>query len=171
MSGSTTRGLSLIKSIQKYVQAKPNQWDSATVLSKELAYEFQVKLDYVGHGVIRGKFTVEAGMCNSFRYLHGGYTATLIDVISVFSCLSDDRGKISWSTGLNMLLLNAVKEGEEVLFESTPLVIGKGSVVEVTLRTSKNNQVAARGTVALVMGNEHIQKACGEALYLNLDGN
>jgi acyl-coenzyme A thioesterase 13 len=76
-------------------------------------------------GWIKVEFTVPEGLSNAYGTLHGGATATIIDVVTTMALLSQDPLRAGVSVDLNCSYLSAAKVGEKVTAEATVLRSGK----------------------------------------------
>ncbi|XP_068603152.1 acyl-coenzyme A thioesterase 13 [Brachionichthys hirsutus] len=57
--------------------------------------------------------------------LHGGYTATLIDVISTLAIMNSERGSPGVSVDMNITYMNAGKLGKDILITAEVLKQGR----------------------------------------------
>lgn len=69
--------------------------------------------------------------------LHGGMTATLVDVISTVAIMNSERGAPGVSVDMNITYMNAAKIGEDVLITAQVLKQGKTLAFATVDLTSK----------------------------------
>ncbi|XP_049607140.1 acyl-coenzyme A thioesterase 13 [Syngnathus scovelli] len=74
---------------------------------------------------------------NGFGTLHGGLTATLVDVISTMAIMYSDRGAPGVSVDMNITYMNAAKLGEDVLITAQVLKEGRTLAFSTVDLTSK----------------------------------
>ncbi|XP_077405121.1 acyl-coenzyme A thioesterase 13 [Vanacampus margaritifer] len=74
---------------------------------------------------------------NGFGTLHGGLTATLVDVISTLAIMYSDRGSPGVSVDMNITYVNAAKMGEDVLITAQVLKEGRTLAFSTVDLTSK----------------------------------
>ncbi|KAM9383783.1 acyl-coenzyme A thioesterase 13 [Pholidichthys leucotaenia] len=71
--------------------------------------------------------------------LHGGLTATLVDVISTVAIMSSERGAPGVSVDMNITYMNAAKLGEDILITAQVLKEGRTlafATVDLTNKTT-----------------------------------
>lgn len=69
--------------------------------------------------------------------LHGGLTATLVDVISTVAIMNSERGAPGVSVDMNITYMNAAKIGEDVLITAQVLKQGRTLAFATVDLTSK----------------------------------
>nr|XP_021201135.2 acyl-coenzyme A thioesterase 13 [Helicoverpa armigera] len=144
-SGRASR---LLKAMDRL--ATKTTFDHGTVLSK-------VKLQSAENGSLQGTFTVDKTMCNMAGSLHGGYIASVIDVLSFYTQLSNTDSKLSWTTGMNVNYVGTAFDGDNVKVETKTLKVGSSSVVETFFHNEKGN-LLAKGTTTFLAGPDKYQK-------------
>ncbi|XP_072303522.1 acyl-coenzyme A thioesterase 13 [Eucyclogobius newberryi] len=78
--------------------------------------------------------------------LHGGLTATLVDVISTMAIMNSERGAPGVSVDMNITYMNAANIGEDVLITAQVLKQGKTQAFATVDLTSKaTGKVIAQG--------------------------
>lgn len=83
---------------------------------------------------------------NRMGTLHGGMTATLVDVISTMAIMNSDRGVPGVSVDMNITYLNAAKVGEDVLITAQVLKQGKSlAFATVDLTSKATGKLLAQG--------------------------
>ncbi|XP_056671708.1 acyl-coenzyme A thioesterase 13-like [Monodelphis domestica] len=76
-------------------------------------------------GKVVCEMKVEEEHTNLLGTLHGGLTATLVDVISTVAFLNTERGAPGVSVDMNITYLSSAKLGEEILIAAHVLKQGK----------------------------------------------
>ncbi|KAJ8402994.1 hypothetical protein AAFF_G00359100 [Aldrovandia affinis] len=71
-------------------------------------------------GKVVCEMKVEEEHTNRGGTLHGGLTATLVDVISAVALLHTERAALGVSVDMNITYMNAAKLGEDVLITAQP---------------------------------------------------
>ncbi|CAJ0576522.1 unnamed protein product, partial [Mesorhabditis spiculigera] len=79
----------------------------------------------VSEGKVRLEFDVEKNMTNPFGTLHGGYTATLIDIATTTALLATERAAPGVSVDLHVSYLGAAKLGETVVLDAEIIKAGR----------------------------------------------
>ncbi|KAA0710524.1 Acyl-coenzyme A thioesterase 13 [Triplophysa tibetana] len=78
--------------------------------------------------------------------LHGGLTATLVDVISTTAIMYTERGAPGVSVDMNITYMNAAKVGEDVLITAQVLKQGRTlAFATVDLTNKANGKLIAQG--------------------------
>uniref|UniRef100_A0A674P143 Acyl-coenzyme A thioesterase 13 n=1 Tax=Takifugu rubripes TaxID=31033 RepID=A0A674P143_TAKRU len=80
---------------------------------------------------------VEEEHTNKGGTLHGGLTATLVDVISTLAIMNSERGAPGVSVDMNITYMNAAKIGEDVLITAQVLKQGRTLAFATVDLTSK----------------------------------
>ncbi|XP_023220497.1 acyl-coenzyme A thioesterase 13-like [Centruroides sculpturatus] len=62
---------------------------------------------------------------NTNGLLHGGMTASLVDVVSTLILASSEKQVAGASVNMNISFLRPIKSGEEILIEAKLLQVGK----------------------------------------------
>ncbi|CAB3249399.1 unnamed protein product [Arctia plantaginis] len=145
---SSPKGLRLLKSLEQ-IKNTPS-FDATAVLKR-------VKLHSASDGVLKGSFIIEPSMCNVAHTLHGGHIASLIDVFSCYSQMSQPDGRLSWTTYMNIIFVESAKEGETVNVETKPVRSGNAAIVETCLYGCNGN-LLAKGTANFVAGHKKYQQ-------------
>jgi acyl-coenzyme A thioesterase 13 len=71
----------------------------------------------VGEGVVTCELPVTTGLTNAYGTLHGGATATLVDIVGTMALLTQNPNAPGVSVELSTSYLSAVKEGDVVVAE------------------------------------------------------
>ena len=107
----------------------------------------------VGQGVVECSLTVGEAHSNSYGTLHGGCTATLVDIVGTMAALTVDPLRPGVSVDMSQTFLSPARVGQAVWLEGRCLRAGRRlAFTEVTLRLgSREGQLVATGrhTMAL----------------------
>ncbi|CAJ0608647.1 unnamed protein product [Cylicocyclus nassatus] len=76
-------------------------------------------------GHVKVEFEVIPAMLNPAGTLHGGCTATLVDMFTTQACMASPRGLPGVSVDMHITYLSAAKEGETVLIDAEVIREGK----------------------------------------------
>ncbi|XP_009353902.2 acyl-coenzyme A thioesterase 13 [Pyrus x bretschneideri] len=105
-----------------------------------------VKVDLLEPGRIVCSFKVPPRLLNGGNFMHGGATATLVDLVGSAALLSSGALNFGVSVEINVSYLDSAYPGEEVEIESRTLRVGKSvGVVSVELRKKKTGKIIAQG--------------------------
>ncbi|XP_073487263.1 acyl-coenzyme A thioesterase 13 [Aquarana catesbeiana] len=86
--------------------------------------------------------------------LHGGLTATLVDMVSTVALLNTDRGAPGVSVDMNITYMNAAKIGESILITAQVLKQGKTlAFATVDLVNKDTGKIIAQGRHTKHLGN------------------
>ncbi|XP_036621961.1 acyl-coenzyme A thioesterase 13 [Trichosurus vulpecula] len=97
---------------------------------------------------------VEEEHLNRIGSLHGGLTATLVDVISTLALINTERGKPGVSVDINITYLSPAKVGEEVVIAAHILKQGKTlAFASVDLTNKATGKLIAQGRHTKHLGN------------------
>ncbi|XP_029588718.1 acyl-coenzyme A thioesterase 13 [Salmo trutta] len=97
-------------------------------------------------GKVVCEFKVEEEHTNRGGTLHGGLTATLVDVISTTAIMYTERGAPGVSVDMNITYMNAAKMGEDVLITATVLKQGRTlAFATVDLTSKASGKLIAQG--------------------------
>ncbi|XP_067857514.1 acyl-coenzyme A thioesterase 13 isoform X2 [Heptranchias perlo] len=88
-------------------------------------------------GKIVCEMNVEEEHVNRAGTLHGGLTATLIDVVSTAALLTTERALPGVSIDMNVTYMNAAKLGEDIIITAQVLKEGKTLAFTTVDLTSK----------------------------------
>ncbi|XP_058474780.1 acyl-coenzyme A thioesterase 13 [Solea solea] len=107
-----------LNSIKQIMRTMTNATCFDRVLSK-------VDVVSASPGKVVCEMRVEEEHTNHGGTLHGGLTATLVDVISTVAIMYSDRGAPGVSVDMNITYMNAAKIGEDVLITAQVLKQGR----------------------------------------------
>ena len=97
-------------------------------------------------GEVEGHFEVEPGLQNTYKTLHGGAIATVIDVVGTMALLTKDATKPGVSIEINSCYLNAAAAGDTVEFKGTVAKHGrKLGFADVELTSRSTGKTIAKG--------------------------
>ncbi|KAK1172382.1 acyl-coenzyme A thioesterase 13 [Acipenser oxyrinchus oxyrinchus] len=114
----------------------------------------KVDLVSASPGKVVCEMKVEEEHTNRGGTLHGGLTATLVDVISTTALLYTERGAPGVSVDMNITYMNAAKIGEDVLITAQVLKQGKTLAFATVDVTSKaTGKLIAQGRHTKHLGN------------------
>ncbi|XP_048057274.1 acyl-coenzyme A thioesterase 13 [Megalobrama amblycephala] len=128
--------LNSLKQIMKAVVDSPG-FDR--VLSK-------VEILSASPGKVVCEMKVEEEHTNRVGNLHGGLTATLVDMISTTAIMYSERGAPGVSVDMNITYMNAAKIGEDILITAQVLKQGRTlAFATVDLTNKANGKLIAQG--------------------------
>ncbi|EDW17737.1 acyl-coenzyme A thioesterase 13 [Drosophila mojavensis] len=134
--GTRKKGLEFAKHISEIIA-------KATGFERHLE---KVKILDGGDGICKAEFTVAPEHINKAGGLHGGYTATLVDMITTYALMSKPCHP-GVSVDINVSYLKTARVGDEVLIEANLVRAGKMlAFIDCQLRHKKDNSVIAKGT-------------------------
>ncbi|XP_041101063.1 acyl-coenzyme A thioesterase 13 [Polyodon spathula] len=114
----------------------------------------KVALVSASPGKVVCEMKVEEEHTNRGGTLHGGLTATLVDVISTTALMYTERGAPGVSVDMNITYMNAAKIGEDVLITAQVLKQGKTLAFATVDVTSKaTGKLIAQGRHTKHLGN------------------
>uniref|UniRef100_A0A5F8HCZ3 Acyl-coenzyme A thioesterase 13 n=1 Tax=Monodelphis domestica TaxID=13616 RepID=A0A5F8HCZ3_MONDO len=97
-------------------------------------------------GKVVCEMKVEEEHTNKLGTLHGGLTATLVDVISTIAFINTERGAAGVSVDMNITYLSPAKLGEEILITAHVLKQGKTlGFASVDLTNKITGKLVAQG--------------------------
>ncbi|KAM9493647.1 acyl-coenzyme A thioesterase 13 [Clarias gariepinus] len=106
----------------------------------------KVELVSASPGKVVCQMKVEEEHTNRGGTLHGGLTATLVDVISTAALMYTERGAPGVSVDMNITYMNAAKIGEDILITAQVLKQGRTlGFATVDLINKANGKVIAQG--------------------------
>uniref|UniRef100_A0A8C6DR64 Acyl-coenzyme A thioesterase 13 n=1 Tax=Moschus moschiferus TaxID=68415 RepID=A0A8C6DR64_MOSMO len=114
----------------------------------------KVTLVSAAPGKVICEMKVEEQHTNKTGTLHGGMTATLVDVISSLALLCTERGTSGVSVDMNITYISPVKMGEDILITAHVLKEGRSiSFASVDLTNKATGKLIAQGRHTKHMGN------------------
>ncbi|XP_065150825.1 acyl-coenzyme A thioesterase 13 [Paramisgurnus dabryanus] len=128
-----------LNSLKQIMRAMMDSSGFDRVLSK-------VEIVSAAPGKVVCEMKVEEEHTNRGGTLHGGMTATLVDVISTSAIMYSERGAPGVSVDMNITYMNAAKIGEDVLITAQVLKQGKTlAFATVDLTNKANGKMIAQG--------------------------
>ncbi|OVA01540.1 Thioesterase superfamily [Macleaya cordata] len=105
-----------------------------------------IKVDLIEPGRIICSMKVPPRLLNSGNFLHGGATASLVDIIGSAAIFTAGAPTSGVSVEINVSYLDSAFLDEEIEIESKVLRVGKAvGVVTVELRKKKTGKIIAQG--------------------------
>ncbi|KAL3528115.1 hypothetical protein ACH5RR_012771 [Cinchona calisaya] len=105
-----------------------------------------LKVDLIEKGRIICSFTVPPRLLNTATSLHGGATATLVDLIGSAVIYTMGSPMTGVSVEINVSYLDGAYVGDEIEVEGKALRVGKAiAVVSVDLKNKKTGKIIAQG--------------------------
>ena len=99
---------------------------------------------------------VEQEHCNNLGTLHGGCTATLVDVISTYALVDDTEEslmKLGVSVNMNIDYMKAGKLGSDIIIDAQVKKRGKKlAFLDVEIRDEQSNDLIAKGSHTKFIG-------------------
>ncbi|TRY84395.1 hypothetical protein DNTS_025478 [Danionella cerebrum] len=106
-------------------------------------------------GKVVCELKVEEQHTNRGGTLHGGMTATLVDMISTMAIMYSERGAPGVSVDMNITYMNAAKIGEDVLITAKVLKQGRTlAFATVDLTNKANGKLIAQGRHTKHLGSQ-----------------
>ncbi|XP_005728490.1 acyl-coenzyme A thioesterase 13 [Pundamilia nyererei] len=97
-------------------------------------------------GKVVCEMRVEEEHTNRGGTLHGGLTATLVDIVSTMAIMHSERGAPGVSVDMNITYMNAAKMGEDVLITAQVLKQGRSlAFATVDLTNKVTGKIIAQG--------------------------
>ncbi|NWX04515.1 ACO13 thioesterase, partial [Caloenas nicobarica] len=114
----------------------------------------KVKLLSATPGKIVCEMKVEEEHTNRFGTLHGGLTATLVDVVSTTALIYTERAAPGVSVDMNITYTSAAKIGEEILITAQILKQGRNlAFASVDLTNKASGKLIAQGRHTKYIGD------------------
>ncbi|KAJ8334290.1 hypothetical protein SKAU_G00399290 [Synaphobranchus kaupii] len=105
-------------------------------------------------GKIVCEIKVEEAHINGLGILHGGMTASLVDVVSTAALMYTERGSPGVSVDMNITYMNAAKLGEDVLITAQVLKQGRTlASATVDLTSKATGKLIAQGRQTKHLGS------------------
>lgn len=101
----------------------------------------------VSSGAVECELVVGESHSNSYGTLHGGCTATIVDIVGTMACLTKDPLRPGVSVDMSQTFLSAARVGEKIWMEGKCLRSGKRlAFTEVVLRKGgRDGELVATG--------------------------
>ncbi|CAN6483050.1 unnamed protein product [Victoria cruziana] len=105
-----------------------------------------IRLDEVLRGRLLCSFTVLPHLLNTGKFLHGGATASLVDIVGSAVILTTGAPTTGVSLEISVSYLDSAYLNEEIEVEAKVLRVGKAiAVVNVEFRKKGNGRIVATG--------------------------
>ncbi|XP_069701571.1 acyl-coenzyme A thioesterase 13-like [Periplaneta americana] len=106
----------------------------------------KVKIVNAGEGRLQAELVLGSEHLNLKGTLHGGMTATLVDVMPSMGFMTHQRGVIGTTLDLRISYLKAAKEGETVIIDCNTLKAGKTlAFLDVEIKKKQTGELIAKG--------------------------
>ncbi|XP_025198397.1 acyl-coenzyme A thioesterase 13-like [Melanaphis sacchari] len=121
----------------------------------------KVNITSVGNGQCIAEMVVEKQHTNAYGTLHGGFTASAVDILSSMAMLThprvveniDSAPNSGVSVDIHISYLNSAKIGDRVVINSETIKLGRNlAFLKVTLLRKDDNVVIAQGTHTKFVG-------------------
>ncbi|PHT72659.1 hypothetical protein T459_23444 [Capsicum annuum] len=140
-----------IESVKKFLEKEGGNYES-TVDSMAARFiepfvSHGIKIDLIEPGRLLCSFHVPPRLVNAGNFLHGGATATLVDILGSAVIFTVGRLALTGvSVEISVSYLDAAYVGEEIEVEAKVLRVGKAiAAVTVELRKKKTGKIVAQG--------------------------
>ncbi|XP_017071081.1 acyl-coenzyme A thioesterase 13 [Drosophila eugracilis] len=119
------------------------------IIAKSTGFESHLKKVKIldgGDGACTAELKIDQDHVNLYKFLHGGYIMTLVDMITTYALMSKPCHP-GVSVDMSVNFLNGAKLGDEVLIEANLSKVGKYlAFIDCTLKHKKDDTVIAKGT-------------------------
>ncbi|CAO1357020.1 unnamed protein product [Diamesa serratosioi] len=108
-----------------------------------------------GQGKCQAEFKVLPEHLNRGGGLHGGFSATIVDVVTTYALMTmhEDMPKPGVSVNLSVSYLKGAKEGDDLYIEATTLKAGKTlAFLECEIKHKKDDSIVAKGAHTKFIG-------------------
>ncbi|EDW78830.1 uncharacterized protein Dwil_GK12658 [Drosophila willistoni] len=134
--GTRKKGLEFAKHITEIIT-------KATGFERHLE---KVQITGGGDGICTAEFKVGPEHLNRGGGLHGGYTATLVDMITTYALMSKPCHP-GVSVDISVSYLKGAREGDDVVIEANTIRAGRTlAFIDCILKHKKDNSVIAKGS-------------------------
>ncbi|TXG60218.1 hypothetical protein EZV62_014791 [Acer yangbiense] len=142
-----------LESVKKYLEKGGGEDDKNGSTVEGLPLRFYerfimqgIHVDLIEPGRIICSMKVPSRLLNSGNFLHGGATATLVDLVGSAVIFTLGAPATGVSVEINVSYLDAAYAGEEIEIEAKTLRVGKAvGVVSVELRKKETGKIIAQG--------------------------
>ncbi|KAK2656412.1 hypothetical protein Ddye_009464 [Dipteronia dyeriana] len=142
-----------LESVKKYLEKGGGDDDKNGSTIEGLPLRFYerfimqgIHVDLIEPGRIICSMKVPSRLLNSGNFLHGGATATLVDLVGSAVIFTLGAPATGVSVEINVSYLDAAYAGEEIEIEAKTLRVGKAvGVVSVELRKKESGKIIAQG--------------------------
>ncbi|OAY34144.1 acyl-coenzyme A thioesterase 13 [Manihot esculenta] len=140
-----------LESVKRYLEKGEDDKNRSTVEGLPLRYFERfvmqgIHVDLIEPGRLVCSMKVPPRLLNAGNFLHGGATATLVDLLGSAVIYTVGAQFTGVSVEINVSYLDAAYVDEEIEIESRVLRVGKAvGVVSVELRKKKSGKIIAQG--------------------------
>ncbi|XP_015879678.3 uncharacterized protein LOC107415800 [Ziziphus jujuba] len=138
-----------LEAVKRYLEKGPENASTIDGLPLRFFDAFFVEglhVDLIEPGRIICSLKVHPRLLNSGNFLHGGATATLVDLVGSAAIYTVGAPMTGVSVEINVSYLDAAYADEEIEIEAKTLRVGKAvGVVSVELRKKKTGKIIAQG--------------------------
>ncbi|KAM5587284.1 hypothetical protein ABKV19_005951 [Rosa sericea] len=138
-----------MQSARRYLEKEGKTAASMDTLPEKFFEPFIMKgiqVDRIERGTIVCSFKVPPRLLNGGGFLHGGATATLVDLVGSAAIFTVGAPTVGVSVEINVSYLDSAYPGEEVEIEAKALRVGKAvAVISVEFRKKKTGKIIAQG--------------------------
>ncbi|GAV78411.1 4HBT domain-containing protein [Cephalotus follicularis] len=142
-----------LESVKRYLEKGGSEDDKngSTIDGKPLRFFERfimqgLRIDFIEPGRIICSFNIPPRLLNAGNFLHGGATATLVDLVGSAVIYTLGAPMTGVSVEINVSYLDAAYADEEVEIEAKALRVGKAvGVVSVELRKKATGKIIAQG--------------------------
>ncbi|XP_062543003.1 acyl-coenzyme A thioesterase 13-like [Armigeres subalbatus] len=141
---SAKKGLEFLRAVSSYM-TKTNGYDRCLQ---------QLKIVSGGDGKCIAEFKVAEEQLNRAGGLHGGFTATIVDVVTTYALMTKENCLPGVSVDIHVTYLKGAREGDEVIIDANTIRAGKNlAFLECELRHKRDNSIIARGQHTKYIGS------------------
>ncbi|EYC30683.1 hypothetical protein Y032_0004g1715 [Ancylostoma ceylanicum] len=145
MQGVTREFLGIMCS-SKYLQGLKRYVEMCNKSKNFMHFAGAMRPISASEGRVKVEFDVSQEMLNPVGTLHGGCTATLVDILTTAACMATPRGLPGVSVDLHVTYLAAAKEGETVVIDAEVIRAGKTlAFTKADLIHKASNKIIATG--------------------------
>ncbi|KAF3444209.1 hypothetical protein FNV43_RR13899 [Rhamnella rubrinervis] len=132
--------------LEKGADENKSTIDGLPLRSFEGLFMQGLQVDLIEPGRLICTFKVPPRLLNSGNFLHGGATATLVDLVGSAVIYTLGAQLTGVSVEINVSYLDAAYAGEQIEIEGKALRVGKAiGVISVELRKKKTGKIIAQG--------------------------
>lgn len=132
--------------MNKGVKLLPDMFKA--ICSGGKSYDSWIQLNFLsgGDGQCTAEMRVAEEHLNRMGTMHGGCTASLVDIVSTLALMTLQRSVPGVSVDLNVSYMKAAKLGEDILIDARTLKAGKMlAFLDVVIKNKADGSVIATG--------------------------
>lgn len=142
-----------LESVKKYLEKGGGDDDKNKSTMEEMPSKFferfimqGLRVDLIEPGRVICSMNVPPRLLNAGNFMHGGATATLVDLVGSAAIFTVGAPSSGVSVEINVSYLDAAFAGEKIEIESKVLRVGKAvAVVSVEIRKKDTGKIVAQG--------------------------